>query len=244
MRNFLTIFSLNFTALLVACSCIFVSAKQTDVNLSEKKMEVDALEAAGISTNINQIEEVNLFFENYSEEIDDFSDDVDYLKIMKTCCMNGDHEAGVAAETARNKKIETMSLDMEKFSYEDLLELSRIITSECGSSWLPMTWKMAVGEVVLNRVNSPEFPNTIKEVIHQPGQYANANTSRFYNLVPFEDCVNAAGRLLSGQRVLDNPSVVFQSGCVQGSGVYLQLYDSVFGYTYLCYSSYPELYGG
>ena len=37
-------------------------------------------------------------------------------------------------------------------------------------------------------------------------------------------------------------------GCLlytsQGSGVYLELYSSYYGYTYLCYSSYPELYGG
>lgn len=92
--------------------------------------------------------------------------------------------------------------------------------------------------------DSPEFPDTIKEVIHAEGQYANANTDYFKNLTPFEPCVEAAARLLSGERVLNEPSVVFQSGGVQGSGVYLELYSSYYGYTYLCYSSYPELYGG
>ncbi len=105
-------------------------------------------------------------------------------------------------------------------------------------------WKLAVGEVVINRADSPEFPDTIKEVIHAEGQYANANTDYFKNLTPFEPCVEAAARLLSGERVLNEPSVVFQSGGVQGSGVYLELYSSYYGYTYLCYSSYPELYGG
>ena len=109
---------------------------------------------------------------------------------------------------------------------------------------MPFEWKLAVGEVVINRVDSPEFPDTIKEVIHAEGQYANANTDYFKNLTPFEPCVEAAARLLSGERVLNEPSVVFQSGGVQGSGVYLELYSSYYGYTYLCYSSYPELYGG
>ena len=133
---------------------------------------------------------------------------------------------------------------MIKVFFEDLLELSKILTDECGDERLPFEWKLAVGEVVINRADSPEFPDTIKEVIHAEGQYANANTDYFKNLTPFESCVEAAARLLSGERVLNEPSVVFQSGGVQGSGVYLELYSSYYGYTYLCYSSYPELYGG
>lgn len=85
--------------------------------------------------------------------------------------------------------------------------------------------------MVINRADSPEFPDTIKEVIHAEGQYANANTDYFKNLTPFEPCVEAAARLLSGERVLNEPSVVFQSGGVQGSGVYLELYSSYYGYT-------------
>jgi len=133
-------------------------------------------------------------------------------------------------------------MDYPKISFDDLNELSKIITAEAGSSWLPMDWKMMVGEVVLNRVASVEFPNTITEVIHQKGQYGNANTSYFRNLIPFEDCVEAASRLLSGERLINDGSVVFQAEHRQGSGTYLELYDSYYGYTYLCYSSYPELY--
>lgn len=81
------------------------------------------------------------------------------------------------------------------------------------------------------------------QTIEEPEE-ENANTDYFKNLTPFEPCVEAAARLLSGERVLNEPSVVFQSGGVQGSGVYLELYSSYYGYTYLCYSSYPELYGG
>ena len=181
------------------------------------------------------------FLNNY-EYYAGFSLNTDYSSLMKKCCINGDITAGREAEFKRNLKINTLGLDIEEISFDELVELSKIITAEAGSSWLPLEWKMMVGEVVLNRVKSVEFPNTVKEVIHQKGQYANANTKWFADMVPFEDCVDAAIRLLGGERIINNSSVVFQSTSRQGSGTYLELYDSYYGYTYLCYSARPELY--
>ena len=114
-----------------------------------------------------------------------------------------------------------------------------VVTSACplSGSWLLARWL----STELTRQSSQ---TQSKRSSTQKGQYANANTDYFKNLAPFEPCVEAAARLLSGERVLNEPSVVFQSGGVQGSGVYLELYSSYYGYTYLCYSSYPELYGG
>ena len=102
---------------------------------------------------------------------------------------------------------------------------------------------MAVGEVLLNRVASPEFPDTLAGCAFQPGQYTAADEDWFEVLLPFRDCVEAAFRLLSGERVLNDPTVVFQSGGKQGSGVALELKDSVYGSVYFCYTSHPELYG-
>ena len=171
-----------------------------------------------------------------------FSPDTDYLSIMADSCLSGDHTAGREAAESRNKKIDALSLDLNKIDYDDLHELSKIITSEAGSSWLPYEWKLRVGEVVLNRVASPEFPDSVYAVIHQKGQYAGANGQRFANLVPSEDCVQAAAALLSGERLMNKPSVVFQGSSKCGSGVYLAMYDPYYGYTYLCYSSHPALY--
>lgn len=98
-----------------------------------------------------------------------------------------------------------------------------MIHTEAGSAWLSMEWKMAVGEVLLNRVASPEFPDTLAGCAFQPGQYTAADEDWFEVLLPFRDCVEAAFRLLSGERVLNDPTVVFQSGGKQGSGVALEL---------------------
>lgn len=168
--------------------------------------------------------------------------EIDYSKEMMSCCLSGDITAGKEAERKRNEKIDTYHIDAPKISFDELNELSKIITSEAGSSWLPMDWKMKIGEIVMNRVASPEFPDTLSEVIHQPGQYAKSNTDWFENLIPYEGCVEAAFGLLSGERLLNDISVVFQSSKKQGGGVHTRLYDSYYGYTYLCFSSYPELY--
>ncbi len=47
--------------------------------------------------------------------------------------------------------------------------LARIVRAEAQAE--PFEGKVAVASVVLNRVDSPKFPNTIKEVIYQQGQF-------------------------------------------------------------------------
>ena len=173
----------------------------------------------------------------------DFDPGTDYGELMIEAAASGDGEAGLEAEAARNEKIDFFGLDEEKISYEDLALLAKVIHTEAGSAWLSMEWKMAVGEVLLNRVASPEFPDTLAGCAFQPGQYTAADEDWFEVLLPFRDCVEAAFRLLSGERVLNDPTVVFQSGGKQGSGVALELEDSIYGSVYFCYTSHPELYG-
>ena len=173
----------------------------------------------------------------------DYDPKVDYLSIMLRAAACGDIEAGRAAEICRNEMIDRTGSDEVKIAFEDLFLLAKIITSEAGSERLSDEWRRYVGEVVLNRVASPEFPDTVEEVILQEGQYAGVNTDQFiYYLNPTEDSVNAALRLLQGERLMD-PWVVFQANFPQGGSIYAKYYDSLYGYTYFCTTSYPELYG-
>ena len=173
----------------------------------------------------------------------DYDPEVDYLSIMVRAAACGDIEAGRAAEICRNEKIDKTGSDEVKIAFEDLFLLAKIITSEAGSERLSDEWRMCVGEVVLNRVASPEFPGTVQEVIMQEGQYEGVNTDEFlYYLNPTEASVDAALRLLLGERLME-PQVVFQANFPQGGSIYRKYYDSLYGYTYFCTTSYPELYG-
>ena len=58
-------------------------------------------------------------------------------------------------------------------SYTDLDLLAAIIWCEAGNQ--PYEGMVAVGQVVMNRVASPNFPNTVSEVLNQPGQFTPAS---------------------------------------------------------------------
>lgn len=64
------------------------------------------------------------------------------------------------------------------YNEEDLYWLSRIIYAESGNQ--PMAGRVAVGTVILNRVASDLFPNTIQEVIFAPNQFSPVGNGMIY----------------------------------------------------------------
>ncbi len=84
-----------------------------------------------------------------------------------------------------------------------VLWLSRIIYAE--SRGEPLRGKIAVGNVIMNRVESPLFPNTIYSVIFDRKygtQFTPVATGAIYN-TPTEECVRAAKMVLEGATVHD-----------------------------------------
>jgi N-acetylmuramoyl-L-alanine amidase len=84
------------------------------------------------------------------------------------------------------------------YNSDDLLWLSRIIYAEAGGE--PMQGKIAVGNVVLNRRDSPMYPNTVYGVIFDKrnGVQFTPAYSGAINRTPSEDCVIAAKIALDG----------------------------------------------
>ena len=83
----------------------------------------------------------------------------------------------------------------------DLNLLAALI--ECESLGEVYEGKLAVGSVVLNRVESSRFPNTIREVIYQSGQFAPASSGRLELVLlrgASSSCVSAAQEVLGGVR--------------------------------------------
>ena len=163
-----------------------------------------------------------------------------YLSEMGKAAVSGDQAAGQEAERNRNALIDLNGGMEEKISFDDLYLLSKLICAEAGSDWLSDDFRLCVGEVVLNRVASPEFPDTIYEVVYQKGQYASAATAAFYSLVPSQACVDVALRLLQGERMMA-PSVVFQSDHEQGE-IFSIYKDRRLGTTFFCVSPNQDLY--
>lgn len=165
-----------------------------------------------------------------------------YLNEMTEAAAAGDVEAGRSAEEKRNAVIDASAAEPDpgKISFDDLYLLSKVICYEAGSDWLTDEFRICVGEVIMNRVASPEYPDSIHDVIYQKGQYACVNSARFAGLVPTKECIDAALRLLCGERRMV-PSVVFQSNDLQGEP-FTMYTDRRLGTTYFCLSENQELY--
>lgn len=162
-----------------------------------------------------------------------------YLLEMRDAAERADTTAGRTAEAARNAAIEAGG-EGEKICFDDLLLLFRVLDAMAGSDWLTDDFRMCVGEVVLNRVASPEFPDTLYGVVYQRGQYTVVNTARFSTIVPRRECVDCALRLLLGERHMV-PAVVYQADYLQGE-LFTMFPDRQLGATYFCLSSRLDLY--
>ena len=77
----------------------------------------------------------------------------------------------------------------------DLDLLARLITAEARGE--PYEGQVAVGAVVMNRVKSPQFPNTIREVIYQKGQFS--SLPKLPRTVPTESAIRAAREAMAGE---------------------------------------------
>lgn len=113
----------------------------------------------------------------------------------------------------------TVELVEDNISEEDIDLLARLLFAEAGSDWISDDTIYYVGSVVLNRVNSDLFPDTLYDVIYQDGQYSCTWSGAIYN-EPTERCYRIAEDLLrNGSRLPEG--VLFQAEFTQGSGVYI-----------------------
>ncbi len=93
------------------------------------------------------------------------------------------------------------------YNQTDLYWLSRIISAE--SAGQPLKGKLAVGSVVLNRVESPNYPNSIYDVVFDTKfgvQFTPVANGRVYD-EPTEESVIAAKICLDGYRL--NPDILY-----------------------------------
>ena len=138
------------------------------------------------------------------------------------------------------------SVYVAQYSDEDIRILTTTVFHEAGHTTEQL--RQYVAQVVLNRVEDSRFPDTVKGVITQPGQYstkyatveaANAiqatdskNGTYYYGIC--EDSVKAA---MMGQ--VEMPSnVLYQANFSQGKGVWKSVYFNSGWYastSYFCY---------
>lgn len=80
--------------------------------------------------------------------------------------------------------------DYEPTDYEKIL-LSNLVGREYGSDWVSTYDKAKVVATVMNRVEADEFPDTIYDVVSQPGQFDGYLPSDSYTYQVTDDCIAA-----------------------------------------------------
>lgn len=137
---------------------------------------------------------------------------------LSICLISSNGNTVYASEQmAENEK--QKGIEQSQYT-EDMWMLAHLINAEAGSDWCSDDLMRYVGSVALNRAQHEAFPNTLEEVIYQPGQYACTWDGNFEKK-PCERAVRIAKELLDSGSVLP-VDVVFQAEFIQGSGCYIQ----------------------
>lgn len=133
--------------------------------------------------------------------------------------------------------VEVQKVKKEKkntYSEEDLMLLAGIIENEANSDSCTDKHQRAVVSIVLNRVKSDYFPNTIEGVLFQTEPTIQYDIQpRFYN--PTKRSIKNAKYVLENGSLYPS-NCVFQSESLQGDGKYTE-FKSNGSITYICYKN-------
>ena len=123
--------------------------------------------------------------------------------------------------------------EVKNYTEDDLFYLAAAVCREAGGESEEI--QLLVANVIINRVNSSLYPDTIYEVLTQYKQYGTmwkygVSFPDWADEKVKEQCYSVAERILEGERYCPE-NVLFQAEFKQGSGVYKQFGDDY----YFCY---------
>ncbi len=88
--------------------------------------------------------------------------------VITTCPETEASESAPQTDAAEQYTSDSFAISVTDREY---IMLCNVVGHEYGSDWVPEAEKALVAEVVMNRVNSPQFPNSIYDVLMQPNQF-------------------------------------------------------------------------
>ena len=154
-------------------------------NLSAKNQEVSAAQRSEAEFEA-KIAELEAYEKRLDEQIAD-----EQLRLAQQ----------IAQEEQESGQKEDTSGALEGYTQSDLTLMAAIIQAEADNQ--SYEGKLAVGSVVMNRVKSSKFPNTVSGVIYQKNQFAPVNDGHLALILergPNETCYRAARQVLEGYR--------------------------------------------
>lgn len=148
----------------------------------------------------------------------------DNLDINKFAEQNGiltgeeNVETEIPADESESAPTEVVAEDYSnkiRLKFKEYNVLLRIVEAEAGGE--DITGKMLVANVIMNRINSSRFPDTVTEVVYQKNHNGRAQFSptvdgRIDSVTVSEDTVEAVDRVLNGEDS-SNGALYFRSVC-------------------------------
>ncbi len=181
-------------------------SKQQEVNiLIEEKKQI-------ISATQSQIDEAEDSIEDYDAELEKQKEYEEELERRKAR-----EDAARLEEIRKQKEAENLKNVTIVPAAGDEALLAALIECEAGGE--SYEGKLAVGSVVLNRVASSHFPNTVVGVIYQSGQFSPVASGRFATVLArgaSKSCVKAAREVLGGKRTIDALYFRRNNGLIDG----------------------------
>ncbi|MBE5736357.1 MAG: spore cortex-lytic enzyme [Clostridiales bacterium] len=165
--------------IVLLCTCVicFVAIKEEPVDASAPDM-------AEIQTRLRDLG-------YYNGAINGLYDDATVVAIKNFQADNGIYVSGAVGGVTAN----ALGIYMSQQESNDLYLLAKCIHAEArGESYVG---QVAVGAVILNRVASPDFPDTIYGVIYQPWAFTAVHDGQI-NLEPEASAYQAATDALTG----------------------------------------------
>ena len=100
-------------------------------------------------------------------------------------------------EAKRQAEEERKARGLVNYTDEDYQVLLKIVQAEAGIC--DAKGKILVADVILNRVRSDEFPNTITEVVYQREQFSPVSDGSLYTCSVTDETVECVNRALEGE---------------------------------------------
>lgn len=141
--------------------------------------------------------------------------------------------AQIEAEEAERRALEekekrTKNLGAISATKDETILLAALIQAEAGNQ--SYEGQLAVGAVVMNRVRSKAFPNSIQAVISAPGQFGPAATGKVASIMakgPKASCIKAAKAAINGETTVGTMKY-FKNAKYSVRGAHIVIGDHVF----------------
>lgn len=220
------------------CGTVNVNAYAAEIATADTVTDVESTEES--ANEDTEAGEDNSLTEEGSEETTETVETVEAVEATEETSEGTEEavvsEAEVSAKESEAKESsskEKTTKKTKKYTKAELKLMSALIFCEAGSE--PYAGKLAVGIVVMNRVESDKFPNTLKNVVYQKYQFGPARNGALskaldsyengkFTAANHKESIKAAKAALKGTKKvtfkgkkIDMKNMLYFSGRVSGA---------------------------